>query len=597
MATPTLEQIKEAASLLVDRYGITPHLIKKLYGERHFDAVKQLYQIAGNETCDVKKQAELLISKKGALLFAGNEEPVKQLRRKILERADEETIRALYRKHDPNGTKQHISYIIGDLANKPWVSGKRWAIDFVRTFHFPEVFAGIENHRKNLPEFFDVPARRRLPELVEFQKKLKEEMKKILELKGRETRCIVTLPTGGGKTRVAVEAFIEWMQPRFSQQKYLLWIAQSQELCEQAIQCIASVWGENYFVEDLRIYRFFQGTRLKSEHLVGGVVVSSIQQLYSRLKSKDPVLIEVLQNLGAMIIDEAHHAVTKMYKELIEAVDQFCGEGQYPICGLTATPGRNGDETGKLVDFFKAQLITPPLGPEYDSNPVKYFREHGYLSRATHVVMKSGILYELTEDELKAFVDESENHEFIEHKFLKKLAADRKRNTLILQRLLNIPQGNRVLVYACTVEHAEMLASMMSALGRRSASISAKTPVSLRRVLIEEFRNGQIEFLFNFGVLTTGFDAPKTNYIVICRPTTSVILYEQIVGRGMRGPKFRGTPDCTVIDFSDNILRMGVQMAYSRFSEEWPDYWEEEREETGMTSGTEEAAASTESAR
>jgi len=137
----------------------------------------------------------------------------------------------------------------------------------------------------------------------------------------------------------------------------------------------------------------------------------------------------------------------------------------------------------------------------------------------------------------------------------------------------------------------------MSALGRRSASISAKTPVSLRRVLIEEFRNGQIEFLFNFGVLTTGFDAPKTNYIVICRPTTSVILYEQIVGRGMRGPKFRGTPDCTVIDFSDNILRMGVQMAYSRFSEEWPDYWEEEREETGMTSGTEEAAASTESAR
>ena len=64
---------------------------------------------------------------------------------------------------------------------------------------------------------------------------------------------------------------------------------------------------------------------------------------------------------------------------------------------------------------------------------------------------------------------------------------------------------------------------------------------------------------------------------MICRPTTSVILYEQIVGRGLRGPKFGGTEECTIIDFADNINRLGGPLAYQRFAEDWQ--WDEETEE------------------
>lgn len=78
-----------------------------------------------------------------------------------------------------------------------------------------------------------------------------------------------------------------------------------------------------------------------------------------------------------------------------------------------------------------------------------------------------------------------------------------------------------------------------------------------------------MQFLCNFGVLTTGFDAPKTECIAICRPTTSEVLYEQIVGRGLRGPKFGGTKECLVIDFADNILRLGPPLAYERFKNFW----------------------------
>ena len=102
-----------------------------------------------------------------------------------------------------------------------------------------------------------------------------------------------------------------------------------------------------------------------------------------------------------------------------------------------------------------------------------------------------------------------------------------------------------------------------------TAFIDSNTPTVVRRSMIELFKQKKIEFLFNFGVLTTGFDAPKTDCIVIVRPTTSEVLYEQIIGRGLRGPEFGGTEECDIIDFADNIFRLGSQMAYTRFAEFW----------------------------
>jgi hypothetical protein len=81
--------------------------------------------------------------------------------------------------------------------------------------------------------------------------------------------------------------------------------------------------------------------------------------------------------------------------------------------------------------------------------------------------------------------------------------------------------------------------------------------------VIEEFRAGRLQFLCNYGVLTTGFDAPKIRAVIIARPTTSVVLYEQMIGRGMRGPLNGGTEECQVIDLQDNIARFQGQMAFT----------------------------------
>ncbi|MGA2253957.1 MAG: helicase-related protein, partial [Thermoguttaceae bacterium] len=217
-------------------------------------------------------------------------------------------------------------------------------------------------------------------------------------------------------------------------------------------------------------------------------------------------------------------------------------------------------------------LVKPDLGAEYDENPLRYFREHEFLARARHILYRSRREYALTDEE----VDDMKREDDLPAGFLKRLAVDRARNHLIVRRLLCLPKGTPTLVYACTVEHAYFLSVILSAQGRKSGAVSADTPVTLRRALVRDFKERKLEFLCNYGVLTTGFDAPKTECIVLCRPTTSEVLYEQIIGRGLRGPRFGGTPECTIIDFADNIRRLGPPLAYARFAEFWT---EEEAEE------------------
>ena len=93
---------------------------------------------------------------------------------------------------------------------------------------------------------------------------------------------------------------------------------------------------------------------------------------------------------------------------------------------------------------------------------------------------------------------------------------------------------------------------------------------SSRRDVINKFRNGDISVLINFGVLSTGFDAPEIQTLVIARPTTSLILYSQMIGRGLRGLKVGGNKEVTVIDVKDNFSAYGdLDEMYNHFS----DYW------------------------
>ena len=132
--------------------------------------------------------------------------------------------------------------------------------------------------------------------------------------------------------------------------------------------------------------------------------------------------------------------------------------------------------------------------------------------------------------------------------------------------------GSHILVFACSVEHANMLASILHLRGYAAASISAETPAEQRRQLIQRFRKGEdLQILVNYGVLTTGFDSPNANVAVVARPTQSVVLYSQMVGRVMRGPRAGGNERCRILTVVDQIP--GFRSASEGFGH-WEDIWD-----------------------
>jgi superfamily II DNA or RNA helicase len=569
---PNQEEIEVAADLLVNTYSISPQMVRRMLGERQQVEANGIMQKLKGKCMTKHDLVKLLIMRKGSELFAGSRDEAKEIRFFLLSKLPDDKILKLYENHGQRKNSiSSPSHMRRPLSQKPWHANGLWSNAFVDAVGFPKIFAGVLQ-RDSLPTVDNYDPLSKPPELAEFQKDLKTRMLEVLEQEGDKTRCVVTLPTGGGKTRVAVEAFIDWMQKRFANGHYMIWIAQSEELCEQALACIKDMWNSREYVSSLRVYRYYGSREVPEKELKGGAVVASIQQIYNRIISEDPILTEFLKNCGAMIIDEAHRAVTNMYDVLLDKAEQLCGADLFPICGLTATPGRAGinksDEIGKLVNRFEWHLIKPNLGVKYSDDPLRYFRENGYLANPRHIICEMGKEYELTDSEIEQMEKEND----IPAGFRKRLAWDRERNISIIKRLLKIKKGYPTIVYACTVEHAYFLSVMMTATsGRRTAAVSSDTPMTIRRGIIRDFKKGKIEFLFNYGVLTTGFDAPKTECIVICRPTTSEILYEQILGRGLRGPAFNGTKECMVIDFADNIKRLGRPLAYARFKEFWTE--------------------------
>lgn len=135
------------------------------------------------------------------------------------------------------------------------------------------------------------------------------------------------------------------------------------------------------------------------------------------------------------------------------------------------------------------------------------------------------------------------------------MSEDNERNICILTELKNLyDNGYSVIVFACSLEHSKLLNSLCVLLDMKTASIDDKTRYSKRKKTIKEFKEKKIKIIFNYGVLSTGFDAPGTNAIVIARPTTSPILYSQMLGRGIRGPKLNGNKECLLIDIKDNLI-------------------------------------------
>lgn len=464
-----------------------------------------------------------------------------------------------------------------------WHQGSRWAQSFCELTGLPPLLAN--RRARVLPDDEAVEPVEPLPPLHDFQLEVYRSLRRLLR-DGTGKARFLSLPTGAGKTRVAVDAICDHIARGVadgSHRNLVIWIAQSHELQEQAWECFQQSWQVPPRSPSRPVRRPVALTLLRawggrSVHEIEiprtpAVLVAGIDQLASWTNRHPSFFAEFPRHrLACVVIDEAHSLVSHENRVVLTAFGlrakhhwRVLKDSPF-VLGLSATPWRSSDdETRSLRAYFQRGLLRPKAA--LGDNPVAKMQQRGVLSKVKWNRLHIRNVAPMTPAQWRRY----EQFRELPADYLEQLGREKERNALILERLQQLGPRAKCLVFACSVAHAEILAILLNRLcGENSAMVvTAHTPRSERADAIYRFRSDpELRFICNVGVLALGFDAPRANVVCVTRPTTSALRYEQMVGRGLRGPKNGGTKHCRVIDVQDAGLPQDVQ-SYERVLKLW----------------------------
>jgi DNA repair protein RadD len=522
------------------------------------------------------------------------------------------TIREFRRHHtaqDRRGTKtelatalvvQHGTGLLGDPTIRKriaraadvdypgrWHPGKAAAVAFARDAGFSPEFAGVPATDSRV-DFEILRGRIELKALQRFQQEVQRKLLTRLYVPGQ--RALVSLPTGAGKTRVAVESIRYWLLERYDPtrakalQGLCLWLAHTDELCEQAYLAFRQVWESDIQRSPLLLVRFWGNHSRRHETVeeithqsrrIPSVVISTPQRIVNMIRGADEsgqdTFLELASVTGLVVIDEAHRAAARSYREIVGTLSDL--EASVSLAGLTATPFRmeyfhEDPEAGtrELREIFHELIdARETLG---DDQRVA-LQEMGILARPGFETLETS-----TALRIPGFSEgEDTDNARIEH--IDRILATRTdrtpRRLLIHRRLVEVARqdSSSILYFGPSVRDAECMAYMLRSSGIPSAVVTGRTRDAVRREVIGDFKDGTLKVLCNCEVLTTGFDAPRVSHVFMARPTVSQVLYEQMVGRGLRGPKFGGTATCSIVDCKDDIRGPRPELGYEAFRRVW----------------------------
>lgn len=438
-------------------------------------------------------------------------------------------------------------------------SGRRKERQWVAELGFPPEWAGFPTRPSPAREAIDGPIT--LLPLHDYQVRVTEKIRALLLGIGRQ-RGVVSLPTGAGKTRVTIQALVEEIA-RGRLASPIVWIAQSEELCEQAAESWAYVWRALGPAEQLVLGRLWGGNTVEEEPDGFQVVIAIDATLNSIIASRADEYAW-LQEPSVVVVDEAHTSVSSRYTEIFE----WLGRGTRvkearPLIGLTATPfrGTSDDETTRLVRRYDANLLDEGV---LGVDPYLTLQDMGVLAKVEKRTL-AGATIDFTDEELA----EIHNLGRFPQRREQQLGDDQERNSRIVESILALPDDWQILLFAPSVENARALAALLSHRGAPAVAVSSGTEPSARRHYIDQFRKGGIRVLTNYQVLAQGFDAPAVKAVYVCRPTFSPNVYQQMVGRGLRGPLNGGSEKVLIVDVEDNLSRYGEQLAFRAFERLW----------------------------
>jgi DNA repair protein RadD len=342
-------------------------------------------------------------------------------------------------------------------------------------------------------------------------------------LHAKQGNPLVVAPTGAGKSWI--QAMIVDLASRSWEGIRIVLVSHVKELLQQN--------AEKINILNPRLDLGFLSAGIGQKNFKNQILVCGIQTAYKHAAR--------IGHVDLVLVDESHLIPNKsdaMYQQFLndlKAINPYMITG-----GLTATPYRmnSGMLYGKPDSFFD--------GVCYDI-PVSMLIEQGHLSRVTG---RRGITH----------VDLSKVHtrggEFITSELQEAFDQDPLNRAIIKEVIPAAEHSKGILIFSSGVSHAKHLAELIRiATNERVEVISGDTNKTERETIINDYKAKKFRWLINYGVLTTGFDAPHIDLLVLCRATKSTGLYVQIIGRGMRIDE--GKDKCVVLDYGGNIERHG----------------------------------------
>lgn len=334
--------------------------------------------------------------------------------------------------------------------------------------------------------------------LFDYQEDMKERIEKALRL---HRSVMAQMPTGTGKTYLLTAVIDSFVSNNPMEKVWI--VAHRRELVSQI---------------DETVRRFHSYYASNASSLLSSVKAMSIQWL---MRHYD----EIEEEPGMIVIDEAHHALAKTYKEMWERFPKA------KFLGLTATPCRlNGKGFTDLFDV----LVQSWSVPEFISK--------GRLATYDFVSIKSdGVTQRLIDSLQKRGADGDYQNKEMDMLLNKKPSIER-----LYQSLEEFGKDRKGIVYAINISHAQKITELYQEHGVKAIAIDSKTPATERQQDIEAFKKGDIQVLVNVDIFSEGFDCPDVEFVQLARPTLSLAKYLQMVGRGLRVAK--GKKNCVIID-------------------------------------------------
>ena len=333
------------------------------------------------------------------------------------------------------------------------------------------------------------------------------------------SNTLVAVPTGGGKTVILCKLLLKWLEDRPDDN--ILIISHTKEIVQQDYNALIRVFPPF----GVGIYQAGIGRRE-----INKITVAGIHSIYNKP--------HLFKNFSLCIVDEAHSINIKdsgMYRSFFKSTG-------IRVTGMSATCFRTGqgmlhEGEGALFDSIAYDLTSI-------SNFNKLIKD-GYLTK----LISKATDFELDSEGIPKVGGDYNLKQLAKRHDRAAITSEAVKETIVTGR-----NYKKWLLFAIDISHCEHIAEELINNGIEADFVHSKMEKD-RDYVINKFKNGSTRALVSVGVLTTGFDSPNIDLIVLLRPTQSPVLHVQMVGRGLRIAE--GKDHCLVLDFAGNTERIG----------------------------------------